>query len=206
MTLRGVAPPLVLALVVFVAAWLGRAAEGRRSLADADAAVIRGDRVAAIVDARAAAEARCPFCSAPERGFAKLYAIARDAEAKGDDASATAAWRAVRTASLAATWFEPSEPRRERADAEIARLEHKTDALAAAAGSSSSPSATEEKLRAVLAPSPLPSTMVFVVVAAGAALLLAGAVRSIRAKSLRAQDIAAATAGAAIAVLGVVAF
>ena len=204
--LRTAAPLLVLAAVVFVAAWIGRIGEGRKSLADADAALIRGDRIDAIVYARAAAEARCPLCSAPAAGFAKLAAIAHDAEAKGDDASATAAWRAVRSATLASTWFEDSDPRREQADAEIARLSHRIDAMNAATGNSASPAASEEKLRAALGPSPLPSTMVFVVVAIGGVLLVAGALRSVRARSLRAQDIVIAVAGAAVAVLGVVAF
>ena len=204
--IRSAAPLLVLAAAVFVAAWIGRVSEGRKSLAEADAALIRGDRIDAIVFARAAAEARCPLCSAPAAGFAKLESIAHDAEAKSDDATSLTAWRAVRSATLAATWFDDSEPRREHADAEIARLSHRVDALNAATGNSASPAAAEEKLRAVLAPSPLPSTMVFVVVALGAALLLTGALRSVRAKSLRAQDLAIAAAGAAVAVLGVVAF
>lgn len=204
--LRSVLPGLVLAIVILATAWVSRANEGRRSLADSSAALVRGDRIDAILYARAAAEARCPWCEAPETGYAKLYAIAREAESKADDATAIAAWQAARAASLATTWLDANEPRRQRADAEIARLQHRVDAMSAAAGGTASPAASEEKLRAVLAPNPLPSSTLFLVVAAGALLLAIGAVRSVRAKMLRAQDIAVALAGGALAVIGVVAF
>lgn len=202
--LRPAIPALLIALLVLVVAWAGRASDGRKSLAECDAALIRGDRVDAIVYARAAAEARCPWCSAPENGYAKLYAIARDAESKADDATALAAWRAVRVASLASTWFDEAEPRRERADAEIARLGHRIDAMNAATGTASSLAASEEKLKAVLAPNPLPSTWVFVVLAVGGALLLFGAMRSVRA--FGPANMAIAVAGVALAVAGVLAF
>ena len=195
---------MVVALVVLLVAWYGRANDGRKALADADAAMIRADHIDAIVYARAAAEARCPGCSAPALGYAKLYAIARDAEAKTDDATAIAAWRAVRAASLNATWFEPSESRRERADAEIARLGHRIDVMNAASASNASPAANEEKLKEVLAPNPLPSTWVFVVLSVGGVLLLVGAMRSVRA--LGAANLAIAATGALVAVVGVIAF
>lgn len=202
--LRPALPAIVVALVVLIVAWFGRASDGRKALADAEAAMIRGDRVDAIVYARAAAEARCPACSAPALGYAKLYAIARDAEAKADDLTAITAWRAVRAASLNATWFEVSESRRERADAEIARLGHRIDVMNAAAGGSASPAANEDKLKEVLAPSPLPSTWLFVVLSAGGVLLLVGAMRSVRA--LGAANLAIAAIGVVVAVVGVVAF
>lgn len=197
-------PAILVALAVLLVAWLGRASDGRKALEQSNAALIRGDRIDAIVFARAAAEARCPWCSAPENGYAKLYAIARDAEAKADDQGAIAAWRAVRAASLSATWVERSEPRRERADAEIARLGHRIDVLAGAGGGGASPAASEDKLRAVLAPNPLPSTWVFVVLGVGAVLLLAGAMRSVR--TLGAANLAIAVTGAVVAVLGVALF
>lgn len=202
--LRPALPAMVVALAVLLVAWFGSARDGKKALADADAAMIRGDRVDAIVFARAAAEARCPWCSAPESGYAKLYAIAREAESKADDQTAIAAWRAVRVASLSATWFEASEPRRARADAEIARLGHRIDVMNAAAGENASPSANEEKMKAVLAPNPLPSTWVFAVLSVGGLLLLVGAIRSVRA--LGAANLAIAATGAVVAVVGVVAF
>lgn len=203
---RAASAALALAFVVLIAAWVSRVSEGRRALAESNGALLRGDRVEAIVHARAAAEARCPWCAAPEAGYAKLIAIAREAESKNDDASALAAWQAVRVASLATTWFDASEPRRQRADGEIARLQHRIDAMGATAGGTSSPAASEERLRAVLAPNPLPATAVFVVIAAGTILLAFGAIRSLRAKALRTQDIVIALAGGVVAVLGVVGF
>jgi hypothetical protein len=202
--LRPVMPALIVALVVLGAAWISRVSDGQKSLAESDAALIRNDKIDAVVHAREAAEARCPFCSAPALGYAKLYAIAREAESKGDDQTALVAWRGVRVASLAATWLEADETRRERADAEIARLSHRIDVMNAAAGTNASPAAAEERLKAGLAPNPLPPTMVFVVIAVGFVLLLFGAIRSVRA--LRAADIAIAVVGAVVAVLGVLAF
>ncbi|MBX3230179.1 MAG: hypothetical protein KIT84_24900 [Labilithrix sp.] len=196
---------LVLALVVLATAWWSRARDGRRSLAESSAALVRGDRVEAIVHARAAAQARCPWCEAPELGYAKLYAIARDAESKADPATAVLAWQAVRAATLTAAWLDTNDSRRERADQEIARLQHRIDAMSAAAGTTS-PAATEERLRSVLAPSPVPSTTFFAVVATGALLFALGAARSIRAKLLRAQDVALALTGGALAVVGVLSF
>ena len=203
---RSAGAALVLALVVLVAAWISRSSEGRHALAESSSALVRGDRIDAIVHARAAAEARCPLCDAPESGYAKLYAIARESESKADEGTALAAWQAVRVASLTATWLDANESRRQRADGEIARLQHRVDALNAAAGGTSSPAASEEKLREVLAPNPLPPISLFFVVGAGAILLAFGAIRSIRADVLRTQDIALAVAGGVVAVVGVVAF
>ncbi|MFO0741350.1 MAG: hypothetical protein U0270_35975 [Labilithrix sp.] len=202
--LRPALPALVVAMVVLVVAWFGRSSDGKKALADCDAALIRGDRIDAIVFGRAAAEARCPWCSAAELGYAKLYAIARDAESKADDVTALTAWRAVRAASLSGTLFDRTEPRRERADAEIARLGHRIDVMNAAAGGSASPAATEDKLKAVLAPNPLPSTWAFVVLTVGGVLLLVGAMRSVR--GLAAANVTIALTGVVVAVVGVLAF
>lgn len=195
-----------LALVILVAAWIARVYDGRRSLEACDAAIARGDRVESIVFARAAAEARCPWCTASELGYARLYAIAKDAEARADDVIAVAAWRAVRAATLASVVIDRSPARRERADVEIARLEHRIDAAAAAAGGIASPAATEERLRAALAVTTLPSATVFVLLTLGGTLFLFGAVRFVRAKGVRAQELAAAIAGGALAAAGVLLF
>src|SRR5687768_5031256 len=95
-----------LAVAVIVTAWIARASEGRRALAECDGALFRKDVVEAIVFARAAAEARCPLCSAPDLGYARLYAIAKEAETRGDDITAIAAWRAVRAATLGTAVFD----------------------------------------------------------------------------------------------------
>lgn len=195
-----------LVLVVIVTAWIGRVSEGRRSVEVCDAAFARGDRVEAIVFARAAAEARCPWCSAPELGYARLYAIAKDAEGRGDDAIGVAAWRAVRAATLGSAIVDRSPARRERADAEIARLEHRIDAAAAAAGGTASPAATEERLRAALASSSVPSGTVFVFLALGGVLFLFGAVRFARARAFGPAELATSLAGAALATIGALLF
>lgn len=129
--------------------------------------------------------------------------IAKDAEDRGDDASAVAAWRAVRAATLASIVIHRAPPRRERADTEIARLEHRMAAAGAAAtGGFVSPAATEERLGAALAVSSLPSASVFLSLTVGGALFLFGAARFVftRARRPRVEDVLAACAGGAIAV------
>jgi hypothetical protein len=200
---------VALLVVVLITAWSGRVSEGRKSLEACDAAAKRGDRVEAIVFARAAAEARCPFCSAPELGFARLYAIAKEAESRGDDAIAVAAWRAVRAATLASVVLDTTPARRERADNEIARLEHRIDAAAAAAGGTASPAASEERLRVALAASTVPSTTVFVLLALGGVLFLVGGVRFVRAAgaaTFGTASVVMAAAGAGVAIAGVLLF
>ena len=197
---------VALALVVVVAAWASRVSEGRRSLEASDAAAKRGDHVEAIVFARAAAEARCPWCEASELGYARLYAIAKDAEGRADDATAVAAWRAVRAAALGTSLVATSSPRRERADAEIARLEQRIDRAAAAAGGSPSPAAAEPRLRAALATSSVPSGTVFVLLAIGGAFFVLGAIRFARARAFNASELALPLIGAGVAALGVLAF
>jgi len=197
---------VALALVVLIAAWTSRVAEGRRSLEACDAATKRGDHVEAIVFARAAAEARCPWCDAPELGYARLYAIAKEAEGRGDDATAVAAWRAVRAAALGTSVLGTFTARRERADVEIARLEHRIDAAAAAAGGTASPAASEARLQAALATSSIPSGTVFVLVAVGGVIFLVGAIRFARAGSFRPTELAMALAGAGVAALGILVF
>lgn len=168
-----------LAFVVLVTAWITRVSEGRRSIASCDAALARGDRIEAIVQARAAAQARCPLCDSPEIGYTRLATIAKDAEGRADDATAVAAWRAARAAALGTIATGGSPERRDRADAEIARLEHRIDAaaVAAAGGSTSSPAASEEKLREALMRDTMPSSMVFVMLSIGGVLFLVGAAR-----------------------------
>ena len=74
----------------------------------------------------------------------------------------------------------------------------------AAAGGSASPAATEDKLKAVLAPNPLPSTWAFVVLTVGGVLLLVGAMRNVR--GLAAANVTIALTGVVVAVVGVLAF
>jgi len=197
---------IALLVAVLAVAWAGRVAEGRRSLAEADAAVARGDTFDAIMASRAAAEARCPTCTAPDEGYRRLEAIARDAEARGDDATAFAAWRAVRAALLATSAASTSSERRTRAEAAIARFGHRIDAAAVAAGSPPTVAAEEPRLAAALATRDVPSATAFAVVAAGALVFLYAAVRFVRGRTAAVADGVAAGAGAVFAAIGALFF
>ena len=113
---RGALFVALLSFVVLVVAWVGRIGEGNRAIADCDSARARSDWAEAVMFGRAAAEARCPAFCVSDLGFARLYAIAKDAENRADDATAFAAWRAVRAASLATAVLDVHAAKRERAD------------------------------------------------------------------------------------------
>lgn len=197
---------LAVVLLVFGAAWAARAAEGRRAIAEADAALARGDVFDAIMAARAAAESRCPGCSAPEEGYGRLERIAKDAEGRADDAAAFAAWRATRAALLATAAASTSSERRARAETEIARFAHRMDVAATAAGAAPTPAAAQDKLAAALAERAPPSGAAFAVIAAGGAVFLWAALRFALAKAARRADLATAAAGAAAALAGAALF
>lgn len=74
---------------------------GRREVAAADEAADRSDWPEAVGHARAAAEALVPGSPWPDWGWHRLEAIGHDAEARGDDATATLAYAAMRAAALA---------------------------------------------------------------------------------------------------------
>src|SRR5262249_22788882 len=88
------------ALVVGVATTRIRR-EGEVAIASCDDAIRRGDRAAATVFAARAARAVAPRSDDAARGYERLAAIARDAEAHGDRAAAAAAWRAMHGAAIA---------------------------------------------------------------------------------------------------------
>ena len=201
---------LAVALVTLLAlgiAWAGRASEGQRALVDADAALARGDLVEAIFAARVAAEARCPGCGAPDEGFARLEKVARDAEARGDDTTAFAAWRAARAAVLATAVTRTTSPRRTRADAEVARFAHRLDAAAVAAGVNPTPAAAEDRLRAALTETDLPGGATFALVGLGGLVFLVAGARFAMSKAARSRaDLGLALAGAAVATVGALLF
>jgi hypothetical protein len=201
---------LAVALVSLVAigvAWAGRIAEGRRALADADSALERGDATEAILAARIAGEARCPGCTAPDEGFARLEKIARDAEARGDDATAFAAWRATRAALLATAVASTTSTRRAHADAEIARFAHRIDAAAVAAGATPTPAAAEDRVRAALTESDVPGAATFALIGLGGIVFLAAGARFATSKTKRSvTELGLALAGAAIAAAGALLF
>ena len=188
-------------------AWAGRVSDGRGALAESAAALARGETEAAIHAARVAAAARCPTCDAPEAALEMLDRIARDSESKGDDATAFAAWGAVRSAALGGAVLGGGRAR-VRAEAELARLGQKIDATAAALGGAPAKAASEERLRAALTQSgdALPSGATFALVGAGALAFAAGALRMARAPSLRPSDGVLAAAGALVAALALALF
>lgn len=168
----------VLALVVFVTGWVARSGEGQRAIRDCDAAIARADYAEAIVQARTAADARCPLCAAPETGYARLLGIAKDGETRADVATALAAWRAVRAATLSTSVIETRSDRRDHADSEIARLGHRVAALAAAESGAPVPAAADEtRLRSALREDDGPGGIVFAIVGLGGALFLVAALR-----------------------------
>jgi hypothetical protein len=194
-------------LVVLGIAWWGRSSEGRRALVECESALERGDTIDAILAARVAAEARCPACAAPDEGFAKLEHIAKDVEARGDDATAFASWRAARAALLATSSFSTSSERRSHAEIEVARFAHRIDAAAVAAGAAPTPAAAEERLRTALAASDLPSGTTFALVGLGGIVFLVAATRfAMGRKEARRTELGVAVAGAAVAVAGALLF
>jgi hypothetical protein len=196
----------IVAMVVLAIAWTGRSNEGRRALLDCEAALGRSDTLDAILAARIAAEARCPTCEAPDEGLAKLESIAKDAEARGDDATAFAAWRAERAALLARASFATSSDRRTHAEVEVARFAHRIDAAAVAAGAPPTAAAAEDKLRLAMAISGVPGGPVFALVGLGAFAFLIGAARFAMTRHGKRRDLGIAFAGAAVAVLGALLF
>ena len=203
---RGAQLAIGVLVAVLGTAWITQSSEGRSALDDADRAARKGERVEAIALARRAAMARCPGCSAPSLAYARLASLAREAEAKGDEPTALAAWRATRAATLATVVVDPEGGRRTQADNEIARLEHRVDMAAAAAGGHASPAATEDRVRQALAAPAVPSTFVFVILALGGAVFALGAVRFARAQRPHAPDAALALAGILGAAAGVLFF
>jgi len=198
----------LVALVVLAIAWTGRASEGRRAIIECDAALARGELIDAILAARIAAEARCPTCSATEEGLGKLERIAKDAEARGDDATGFAAWRGVRAALLGTSSFTTTSERRTHAEVEVARFAHRMDAAAVAAGASPTPAAAEERLRAAMAVNDLPSGTAFALVGLGGIAFLMAALRFASGRKAREgrTDLLLAAAAMAVALAGALLF
>jgi hypothetical protein len=172
---RGRAAAVVAILVVFgvLATFTVREISmGARAIDDADAALARGDTRGAIAAARAAAEAVVPGSPYPARGYERLEGLARDAEGRGDDATALAAWQAMHAAALAtegpgvrtAAW-------RTEADEGIARVG------SAHTGKPEPGRPSAEDLLASLQRSDIPTTGTFALLAAGAAAFFGGLVR-----------------------------
>ncbi len=160
--------PFGLVLVGVLAVAAGRElTQGARALADCDAARALGDQPEAVAAAKRAAEAVVPGSATATHGFERLAELGRDAERRGDEATAAAAWHAMRAAALATRaighdtgeWRTLSDEGLVRVAAQVAR------------GTPANPPAanapTESALRAALASDDTPSTWYFVVIAGG---------------------------------------
>jgi hypothetical protein len=110
-------------LAIVAVATARETALGRSELEAADRAAAAADWLEAIAHARAAAEAVAPGSPWPERACGRLESIGRDAEARGDQATALLAYGALRSAAIATRVpLFRSGPWRDRADDDLARV------------------------------------------------------------------------------------
>ncbi len=154
---------------------------GARAMRESDEAFAKGDLPTAIIQAHAAAEAMVPTSPYPARGYARLDAIARDAESRGDDTTAGAAWRAMRSAAKAT---RTSEPWIERANQGISRTgahaARSPDDAARCVGSTSAicdQGAIEKRIGDALAEDDTPNALTFVLLGSGSIVFFFGAAR-----------------------------
>ena len=112
------------ALLLFGSVATARAvSDGEREIAQSDSAFDANDLHGAIQHARRAASAYVPGAPHVERGYARLLAIARGAEASGQPDVATQAYQAERAAVLeSASLLQPFPERLEEANRNLARL------------------------------------------------------------------------------------
>ncbi len=98
--------------------------DGEREVAASDAAFDGNDLYASIQHARRAASAYAPGAPHVRRGYERLLAIARGAEAAGKPQLAVLAWQAQRAAVLeSASLMRPFPERLAEANRNLARLE-----------------------------------------------------------------------------------
>jgi len=97
--------------------------DGEREIAASDAAFDANDLHATIQHARRAASAYAPGAPHVERGYQRLLAVARGAEATGRPEIAMLAWQAERAAVLeSASFWHPFADRLEEANRNLSRL------------------------------------------------------------------------------------
>lgn len=115
---------LCVALLFGAVATLRAVLDGEREIAASDAAFDANDLHASIQHARRAASAYAPAAPHVRRGYERLVAIARGAEALGKPDIAVLAWQAQRAAVLeSASLIRPFPERLEEANRNLARLE-----------------------------------------------------------------------------------
>jgi hypothetical protein len=119
-------------VVVTRAVW-----EGRVALADGDRALAAGDREGAIRWWRRAARWYVPLAPHVASAYDRLESIGREAEERGDLATALAAWQGVRGSILATrSFYVPHEERLEPANRRIAAVLARMEGAAPDAGQS----------------------------------------------------------------------
>lgn len=168
---------LRLALAVLASALAVGAARqvyvGKNAIVDCDVALDKGDYVEAVAFARSAAEALLPGSPYPARGYERLDKLGRDAEARGDDALATSAWRAMHAAASETRAFGYST------DAWRARA---AEGLLRAA-SRGTPRPDAAIMTELVSREDTPSSSSFFLLAAAACAIGAGAVRVLRTRA-----------------------
>lgn len=167
---------VVLVLLVALAA-VHQLRAGSQAMEESDAAAAAGDRPLAIARARAAAEARLPGSPYPARAYARLAAIARDAEAHGDERTAQTAWAAMRAAAIETRApGDGTDAWRAMADEGIARVGARSFG-GPEARSTSEVRPAQAALATALARSDVPNPATFALLAAGAVAFFAGVAR-----------------------------
>jgi hypothetical protein len=110
-------------VLFFGVATLRAVLDGEREIAASDVAFDANDLHATIQHARRAASAYAPGAPHVERGYRRLLAVARGAEATGRPEIAMLAWQAERAAVLeSASFWHPFSERLEEANRNLARL------------------------------------------------------------------------------------
>lgn len=121
--MRGVGV-LLAAVLALAVATLRVVYEGEMELAASSAALLSGDPHEAAVRARRAAAWYAPGAPHVEVAYARLAALATEAEAVQRVDIALLCWRGVRSAAMESRWiWTPHQRELDRANAEIARLE-----------------------------------------------------------------------------------
>ena len=164
----------VLVFGTLVAVLLRELSLGASAMETCGEAMAHADLPGAIDAAREAAEATAPGSPYPERGYARLVEIAQAAETRGDDATATAAWRAIRAAAMATQTPLGARARQHAADANlgIARVAAHPRTV-----QPETAEATRALMLATLARDDRPSPWTFVLLGVGASAFFAGVIR-----------------------------
>lgn len=121
--LRALGWAACVALLFAAVATLRAVLDGEREIAASDVAFDANDLHATIQHARRAASAYAPGAPHVERGYQRLLAVARGAEATGRPEIAMLAWQAERAAVLeSASFWHPFAERLEEANRNLSRL------------------------------------------------------------------------------------